>query len=148
MRADVPAAVRPDRAQPTPLQRAGEWTLHLPFQVVSEVPSLNDRDHWAVKAKKVKAWRDAAHLLARHSRVPACRRVRVELHYIPATNQRRDPDNLVAAYKPLVDGLVDAGVVLDDTESYVERVFPVIHPAQKVLPTRVDTRFALRIVAL
>lgn len=148
MRSDVPRAVRPDRAQPTALQRQGEWSLQLPFAVVSQVPSLNDRDHWAVKAKKVKEWRDAAHVLARAARIPRCGRIRVELHYVPATAQRRDPDNLVAAYKPLVDGLVDAGVVPDDTEAFVERVFPIIHPAQRTLPTQGGSRFLLRVVAL
>ncbi len=148
MRGDVPRAVRPTTAVPTILQRQGEWSLRLPFAVVSQVPSLNDRDHWAVKAKKTKEWRDAAHVLARQARIPPCQRIRVELHYVPATAQRRDPDNLVAAYKPLCDGLVDAKVVADDTEHYVERVFPIIHPAQRTMPGRGDSRFVLRVIAL
>lgn len=148
MRGDVPSAVRPTTAAPTVLQKQGEWSLALPFAVVSQVPNLNDRDHWAVKAAKVKQWRDAAHVLARQARIPPCRRIRVELHYLPATAQRRDPDNLVAAYKPLCDGLVDAKVVPDDTEHWVERVFPIIHAPQRTLPGRADTRFWLRVVAL
>ena len=148
MRDDVPRAVRPMTAAPTALQRQGEWSLALPFRVASEVPSLNDRDHWRVKADKVKQWRDAAHVLAKAARIPPCRRIRVELHYVPATAQRRDPDNLVAAYKPLCDGLVDAKVVADDTEFYVERVFPLIHPAQRTMPTANAPRFILRIIAL
>ena len=147
VRGDVPPAVRPSHAVPTVLQRQGEWSLRLPFTAVQDAPNLNDRDHWAVKAGKVKLWRDAAHVLARQARIPPCQRVRVELHYVPATNQRRDPDNLVAAYKPLCDGLVDAKVVADDTEHYVERVFPIIHPARRTLAGP-DSRFVLRIIAL
>lgn len=148
MRSDVPASVRPTMAKPSALQRQGEWSLHLPFRVVSEIPSLNDRDHWAIKAKKVKAWRDAVHVLARAARIPPCSRIKVELHYVPATAQRRDPDNLVACYKPCVDGLVDAKIIPDDTEHYVERVFPIIHPSQKELPSRGDSRFILRVMAI
>lgn len=147
MKLNVPASVRPAQVQPTALQKAGEWGLALPFEVVSQVPSLNDRDHWAVKAKKVKEWRDAAHLLARSARIPPCERIRVELHYVPKTSQRRDPDNLVAAYKPLCDGLVDAKVVPDDTERWVERVFPIIHEARPTLPAGM-TRFVLRVMAI
>lgn len=138
MNRNVPAVPKPG---PLPtLVRTGEWTLELPFIVQL---SLNDRQHWALKAKHVKEWRDAAHVLAKHARIPSCRRVLVELHYLPRTNQRRDPDNLVASLKPLVDGLVDAGVVADDTADFVDRQWPVIHPA-----TGQPSRFYLRVVAL
>lgn len=138
MNRNVPVAAKPG---PLPtLVRAGEWTLELPF---TKQLSLNDRQHWAVKMKHVKEWRDAAHVLAKHARIPACRRIMVELHYLPRTNQRRDPDNLVASMKPLVDGLVDAKVVQDDTEAFVQRQWPVIHAA-----TGEPGRFYLRVVAL
>lgn len=110
--------------------------------------SLNDRQHWAVKAKHVKPWREAALVLARQQRIPACSRIKVELHYVPAQERRRDPDNLIACLKPLVDGLVDAGIVPDDTDQYVERTFPIVHKAQATLPTRGDSRFILRVIAL
>lgn len=101
-----------------------EWLLELPFTAAL---SLNDRmNHW-VKAKKVREWREAACWLARAAKIPQCERVRVELHYMPAQERRRDPDNLVASMKPIVDGLVDAGVVVDDTAAFVERCWPVIH---------------------
>ena len=126
-------------ALPTPV-RSGEWVLDLPF---TKQLSLNDRMHWAVKMKATKEWRDAALVLARHHRIPACKRILVELHYLPRTNQRRDPDNLVASLKPLVDGLVDAGVVPDDTEQWVDRQWPICHPASGQ-----PGRFYLRVVAL
>lgn len=148
MNLNVPKAVRPSpTAVRTPLGAvAGEWSLKLPFMLVADIPSLNDRDHWARKAEKVKAWRLAASQLARAERIPHCDRIQIELHYVPATNQRRDPDNLVAALKPLADGLVDAKVVPDDTLRYVERQFPVIHQARALYPH--ETRFVLRVLAL
>lgn len=142
---NVPSAVRPDAPSAQPLAKQGEWSLQLPFQTQL---SLNDRDHWAVAGKKKKEWRDAAHVLAKAARIPLCKRIRIELHYVPRQERRRDQDNLIACLKPLMDGLVDAGVVPDDTEVYVERTFPIIHPARATLPTRNDARFILRVIAL
>jgi crossover junction endodeoxyribonuclease RusA len=52
----------------------------------------------------------------------------VTLHYQPGDNRRmRDPMNLTASSKPAIDGLVDAGLVPDDTDVYVHENTPVIH---------------------
>ena len=40
----------------------------------------------------------------------------------------RDDENLVATLKPACDGLVDAGVVVDDTPQYMAKEMPVIVP--------------------
>jgi crossover junction endodeoxyribonuclease RusA len=52
----------------------------------------------------------------------------VQLHYVPSTKRRRDASNIVPTQKPAVDGLVDAGVVRDDTAEWVGELMPVIHP--------------------
>lgn len=121
MRNDVPIAARPTQQ---PLRQQGEWLLTFPAM---PIVSLNDRDHWAVKGAKVRAWRDAALVLCRAAKIPACTRILVEMHYVPKQSRRRDEDNVVATLKPICDGIVDAKIVLDDTSEYVERVFPIIH---------------------
>jgi crossover junction endodeoxyribonuclease RusA len=99
------------------------WTLELPF----ETPlSLNDRAPWPVRQKQVRAWRDAAHRLARAHRIPPCERVRIQLCYVPRDDRRRDPLNLVASLKAVEDGIVDAGVIPDDNSAHHESVMPVI----------------------
>jgi crossover junction endodeoxyribonuclease RusA len=56
-------------------------------------------------------------------------RIAVGLTYVPRDKRRRDPDNLVVPlFKALVDGIVDAGIVPDDTPEYVIRSMPVILP--------------------
>lgn len=90
--------------------------------------SLNDRQHWAAKARRSRRVRDAVALHARSLRIPELEHVHVRLVYEPATNRRRDPDNLWATAKPAVDGLVDAGVVPDDTAQFVTRWDPLITP--------------------
>ncbi len=102
---------------------AGSWVLELPFTTPL---SLNDRAHWRAKAAVTKTWRDAALVLIRAQRVPACGRVRVALFYTPVDNRARDPLNLVASLKAVEDGIVDAGVIPDDSMRYHTSVMPVI----------------------
>lgn len=99
------------------------WLLELPF---TKQLSLNDRTNRHVKAKLNAEWREAVAWLCTAQKIPACGRIKVELYYAPRFNRRRDQDNLVATLKPVVDGIVDAGVVPDDTQQFVERVWPII----------------------
>lgn len=88
--------------------------------------SLNDRMAWPVKARATREVRQAVAAHARALRVPRLEYVHVQLEYVPRDARRRDPDNLWATAKPAIDGLVDAGVVPDDTAVYVCRHEPVI----------------------
>lgn len=97
--------------------------------------SLNQRMHHYARARVVRDVRDTAGWLARAARIPRAERVRVELRYTPRARRRRDADNLVALLKPLVDALVDAGVVADDDDEHVERTMPVITaPSRTAVP--------------
>lgn len=79
--------------------------------------SLNSRVHWAAKAAETKKWRQfAAVVAARYPRFP---KVTVTLTWIVKDKRRRDEDNLFLLRKALIDGLVDAGVVDDDSSEYV-----------------------------
>lgn len=80
--------------------------------------SLNGREHWRTRAKHAKAIRAYIREWALYN-VPTCDRVHVELHYVPRDARRRDADNLVPNLKHCIDGLVDAGVVPDDTPEFV-----------------------------
>ena len=104
---------------------ARSWTIELPL---ARPLSLNGRQHWRAKARDVRSVRAAAAALARAARVPPLERAAVELHYIPRDRRRRDALNLVATLKPVEDGIVDAGVVPDDTAQYVEPTMPVLDP--------------------
>lgn len=105
---------------------AREWTLRLPFRTPL---SLNDRGHWSTTYRVKKAWKDTAIVLARAQKIPRLERFTVVLHYAPRARRLRDLDNLVASTKPLVDGLVIAGVCDgDDADRYVP-TNPVLEPA-------------------
>lgn len=103
-----------------------EWIIRLPY---STPPlTLNGRQHWATKARGVREVRGTVATLAKVLHIPACQRIHIELHYVPRDGRRRDQDNLVATLKPCIDGLVDAGIVPDDSPEYVTWVPPVIDP--------------------
>ena len=112
----------PERPSPPD---ADEWVLELPFTTPL---SLNDRTPWPVKAKATKAWRDAAHWLARSVGVPKSHSygVSIQLYYTPRDRRRRDPLNLVASLKAIEDGIVDAGVIKDDSSAYHRSEMPII----------------------
>ena len=87
----------------------GTITIPLPKNPLS----LNGREHWRVKAKHTKQWRQfAAHAAARYPELGSCD---VTLTWFVTTGHRRDEDNLYPLLKALCDGLVDAGVTVDDT---------------------------------
>lgn len=104
--------------------------------------SLNDRSHWTVRNRKTRAVRSQIFYLLRsrtHAREPLApgHRLRVELHYQPRDNRRRDTDNLVATLKPICDALttpepgqIGVGLVPDDTPQYMVKPEPRIHPAR------------------
>lgn len=104
--------------------------------------SMNDRGHWASKANKTRATREATMWAAKTARLPrAVHHVTVQLHYRPRDNRRRDTDNLVATLKPICDALAAGttknpgyGIVPDDTPQYMSKPEPIIHPAEKGQP--------------
>lgn len=108
------------------------WVLELPF---TSPLSLNDRMHWSDKAARTRLWRDAAHVLARAQRIPRCGRISAQLMYTPRDARRRDALNLVASLKACEDGLVDAGVIVDDDAAHHTSVMPVITAKGPVRPS-------------
>lgn len=102
-------------------------TWHLPLPFHRPPLSLNDRQHWATKARVTKTLRHAVATMARAKKVPACGRISVELHYQQKVARPIDGDNLMATVKPCVDGLRDAGVIPDDDTSRVVHHSPVVH---------------------
>jgi crossover junction endodeoxyribonuclease RusA len=87
--------------------------------------SLNDRLHHMVKAKKTAELRS---LMAREAAHVGSLRwpIEVALVWVVKDTRRRDEENIVATLKPLCDGLVDAGIVPDDTPEFMVKRMPAI----------------------
>lgn len=88
---------------------------------------MNDRLHWAVRARRVKEVRQAAVLLARLGKYPkGAEYVTARLEYLPAQARVRDPMNLTPTSKAVIDGLVEYGLVPDDNPQWLREDTPVI----------------------
>ena len=89
-------------------------------------PSLNTRRDKRWDSRQLRHWRHTAHLAARAAKVPPLSGATVRLHYWPGDRRRRDAVNLALVHKACVDGLVDAGVLVDDDPDHVTELMPAI----------------------
>lgn len=88
-------------------------------RVGKEWLTANQRGSWHSRARNTRQWRDLAAWRSRGLAVtfPAGTRVLCELRF--CDKRRRDPANWAPTAKAVVDGLVDAGLFLDDDAKHV-----------------------------
>ena len=100
------------------------------FEKWSSPPlTANQRLHWRKRAHLTKQVRGAT--LDLTQQFPAMRRIQVELTWWVNDNRRRDADNVVPTLKAICDGLVDAGIVPDDTPEFMDKLMPRIQFVDK-----------------
>jgi crossover junction endodeoxyribonuclease RusA len=94
------------------------WTLIVPAH--ETFLNLNQRMHWAKKASLTKAWRKHAQTYAAVAALPkGLHRVHIVAHVTKPTNRQYDVHNLLPTLKAAIDGLVDYGLIPDDTNQYL-----------------------------
>lgn len=98
----------------------------LAFDWVKPPLSLNDRPkHWAARGAQVAKVRELAAVLCREQiaagNLDVLDPVVVTLVWFAPDRRARDADNPVATLKPVCDGLVDAGLVPDDTPEWIDK---------------------------
>ena len=94
------------------------WTITIPADL--DWLNLNQRSHWAAKAKLTKAWRQAARMVAIFANLPkGLERVHIVAHITKPTARQYDVHNLMPTLKACVDGLVDYGLIPDDTNAHL-----------------------------
>lgn len=84
--------------------------------IPGEMPTLNEiidaaKSHWAEYSRMKSDFTNLVALVAK--KLPELDRVYLEITYF-RKNQRYDPDNIAAAKKFILDGLVAAGVLPND----------------------------------
>jgi Holliday junction resolvase RusA-like endonuclease len=88
------------------------------LKTVGPFINSNQRDHRHQVAKMTKAWRETAALRAQG--IPAfAGQVHIIAHIFKTRAGRYDTNNLAPTTKAIVDGLVDAGVLVDDSTEWV-----------------------------
>ena len=83
--------------------------------------SSNQRLHWRTKADRTQALRTLANVTARNTGLkPIDGPVTITTHIgYPPNVHRVDPGNAHPTSKALIDGLVDAGILTDDSSDHV-----------------------------
>lgn len=114
------------------------FRIELDVDLDGHPPGPNRRMHWRAWSREKADWRSWAKLAAlvalRDSGMAdeyPLRSVVVEPIFYFTTNRRRDDDNLIASLKPVIDGIVDAGVVDGDDRARLRLERPVIRIAHR-----------------
>ena len=95
----------------------------------SKLLSANDKMHWAARARLTKQLRQWGYLLGREGQGVArlhLTRARVEFEFAYPDRRRRDRHNLAPTVKALMDGLIDAGLLPDDSDRFLDGPHTVI----------------------
>lgn len=111
-----------------------QTALRMPF-------SLNKRVHWHLRGEVAKSFRQSAYWETKTLKIPPTRRICIEVENY--TTHRMDRDNLYGAMKPIVDGIVDTGIVCDDSDEYVEELCKSIKVTHKI-----DEKLLIKITVL
>lgn len=110
------------------------WSIDIDW--LGRAPTNNEvhRLHYQQASKLRKEWREAGCMAARLAHIPSLPAVRVTCwgHY-PNRRSLPDPDAVAPTLKAVLDGLVDARVIVDDTGAYVHAV---TYEAPRVVPGR------------
>lgn len=94
------------------------WVVVIPDPGVGWINANRPENRYA-RARRIKAWRQAAAQYARGARVPRLQRAHLLVTFHHQDTRRRDADNLAPTVKAVVDGLVDAHVLPDDSDRYL-----------------------------
>lgn len=88
--------------------------------------SANDRHHWARKAGLNQIWRDMGRVVTlaairanRWQRMVPLHRAHALVEFVPHNRGRVDPANVAPAAKAAVDGMVLAGLFVDDDAAHL-----------------------------
>lgn len=98
-------------------------TYSLQYNAKPWLMNEDKRLHPMTRHRLIEAWRDTFTTLARTQRVPHMDRVRITVvHHRP--DRRSMPDHCapMPAFKAALDGIVQAGVLDDDSPKYIEAV--------------------------
>jgi hypothetical protein len=96
-----------------------------PFELEFEIPGLTKmsnqllRGNWRTKHGHARKWKIAV-LIAIGSNRPDTPIAKCRLKLTRCSARRPDYDGLVSGFKPIIDGLVEAGVLLNDSYENVD----------------------------
>jgi len=81
--------------------------------------NANDRGAWRQHNAKIRSWRESAKQCAQAAKLPKLQRAHVVATFSFQTAQRRDIHNWGPTAKAIMDGLIDYGLLPDDSTAYL-----------------------------
>ena len=87
-------------------------------------PTQNElrRMHYRQITAEKKEWERIVGIIVKEQKIQPVDRVNITYEFHFKDKKRRDPDNYAASAKMLQDGLVKAGVLVDDNFDYVQEL--------------------------
>lgn len=93
-------------------------SLYFHKVVIKGVPSLNNRhQHWSKTSRERKEWHEKVRRAFKFK--PGAPVDRCMIRVVRFSSRQPDYDNLVYSFKPVFDGLTEAGIILDDNMNVV-----------------------------
>ena len=99
-----------------------EWVLVVDMCGKPTLTNQAHQMHYRAVSADRKVWRQAGAVLARAAHIPPMDRITVDVTARWQKGTLPDPDAVAPALKGVLDGIVDAGVVPDDSGRHVEWV--------------------------
>ncbi len=81
------------------------------------------RIHWALQAKDVKRWNNAVYQQCVLNRIAGLGLKKATVEFVRHSFTQPDTDNLANSFKYLQDGLVKAGVIIDDNPTVLTATY-------------------------
>jgi len=101
-----------------------------------ELLNSNDRRNRYAETRVRKCIRESAWGAAKKQKVPLLERVHIIGVHRPVNNRVRDAANLYPSFKAAVDGIVQAGVLINDDDAHVVGPDMVTGPIDQVAKAR------------
>lgn len=103
-------------------------TIELPAPEPGFWLSSNDRPHWVERNRLTQTWRTIAAWQFRSARIPAMKKATIRATICRNDRRKADAHNMMPTIKAVIDGIVDAGVLPDDSNEFVPEVTTVAGP--------------------
>lgn len=93
------------------------FTLEFPY--LPQLVNVNGKKHWAVQYRHARLWHKRIIDQCVIQRVFNLQLTKAHLVLVRRSARQPDGDNLAASFKPLIDGLVKAYVLVDDNPDVI-----------------------------
>lgn len=101
------------------MQNNSDYVLEFTIKGLPKMSNQLLRGHWASKQGHARKWKKAVDDVLKDRIKPPCPLISAVLTLTRHSSSRPDFDGLVSSFKAVVDGLVESGVLADDSHEVI-----------------------------